>query len=388
MSMQPIPWPAEYDPPAGVAYWREWREKIPAARPVVVLHGGYGKRNLGDDAILHVLLGQLREAMSGAQIIVLCHGPEWVRREHGAEAHHFASVSAWRAILAADFYLIGGGGIINRINVYSGWRRGRWLDPKGKFLFLAALAAGAHGARVVFHAIGATSVPDPVVGWLAQVALRRADAVSVRDPLSRQVLAGLGVRREIRLVPDPAALLEPAAPEVARAILRREGLDPDGRLIGLNLRPVGEPDADNAQTAATAARLADWLAERHGCRVCFLPFGRHPTKAVEDDTTLAREIERRVRRRDSFHILAHPCSPPEMKAILGEMDFCLLERLHAAILAAGAGTPFLAVSYDDKVSQFMQAIGQGMRIIPLRDFRWETARAALEAAISWPPRAA
>jgi polysaccharide pyruvyl transferase WcaK-like protein len=366
------------------SYWRRWRNAWKdVAAPLVVLHGGYGKRNLGDDAILHVLLCQLKAAIPEAQVVVLCHGPERVQRAHGVTAYHFTAPKAWRAICQAHLYIIGGGGIINRINAYSGYRRWRWLDPKGKFLFLAARLAKACGAKVCFHVIGATSVPDPLVGWLARWAMGAADAITVRDPASRQVLQALGVRQEIAVHPDPAVSLKAAPAPRAREILRAEGLDPDKRLVGLNLRPVIESDIDDAETAAAIAQVIDTLAVSAELQVCFLPFGRHPSKVAENDEHLGAMVGERLREATRYHVLRYAPTPPEMKAILAQMDFCILERLHATILAASVGTPFVAISYDAKVSQFLAAIGEDVRACDLRDLTAEGLQNLVARYLPW-----
>ncbi len=46
--------------------------------PRVVIHGGYGKNNMGDDALLHVIRGRVLAAFPNAEIHVVCHGPERV----------------------------------------------------------------------------------------------------------------------------------------------------------------------------------------------------------------------------------------------------------------------------------------------------------------------
>src|SRR5688572_2911510 len=89
---------------------RDWLSDrgIHAAR--VTLHGGYGKNNLGDDAILHVLILRVLEELPGAQLTIVCHGPENVARRYahipGLAACGFKSRAALRAMLRSHIYII------------------------------------------------------------------------------------------------------------------------------------------------------------------------------------------------------------------------------------------------------------------------------------------
>ncbi len=356
-----------------------WRRQRP---PRVVVHGGYGKLNLGDDAILDCILTRLRAEWPQARVIVLSHGPQWVRAVYGnaVVAHGFASVGAWRAITHSDLYIIGGGGIVDRINTYSGLQRLRLLDPKGKYLFLAALLARACGAHVAFYSIGATSVPDPLVGWLARVAVARADWATVRDPLSARVLSSLGVRRPLPITPDPATALSPVTRERACAILAAEGVDLSRPLVVLTFRYVAEPDIDNASTVREVARLTECLAAEYNAAVLFVPFGRHPHRDVENDARFAAQVRVHLPRSSDLVILSRPYSPSEVKGILGLARVCIAERLHAVLLASTAGVPVVGVVYDDKVEQYM-ALANLPERIPLREFRAERALQAIDALV-------
>ncbi len=369
---------------SGVALWRQWGQDLKKRgrqKPRVVLHGGYGKRNLGDDAILEVLLAQVQEAIPSVRIAVLCHGPAEVRTRHEVPACHFASWAALKAIFTADIYIIGGGGIINQINTYSGFRRVRVLDPKGKFLFVAAAMAKLGGARLDFHAIGATSFPDPVVRWLAPRVLNRADALTVRDVYSQEILRAAGVREPIPVVPDPVAGLEPAPPQVAEQLLAEAGIAPDRLKVGINFRYVAEPDIDNDQTVRDVARLVEWLRAEWDAQVIFVPFGRHPNRPVENDLLFAREVAGQLDTCRDFYVLERDIRPAEMKAILGRMDVCVLERLHAVILAAPTGVPLVSVIYDRKVAAFADMVGLQDTKLPLRQFDFETARERVGALL-------
>jgi polysaccharide pyruvyl transferase CsaB len=371
--------PANQDQP-----WRQWGQDLQkrgCLPPRVVLHGGYGKRNIGDDAILEVLLAQLRDAIPSAEITVVGHGPAEVQARHDVAACHFASWAALKAILTADVYIIGGGGIINRINTYSGFRHLRVLDPKGKFLFIAAAMAKLSGARLDFHAIGATSFPDSIVRWLAPRVLDRADALTVRDPQSRELLQSAGVRKAIHVVPDPVVKLEPAPATFAKQLLTEMGVALDRLKVGVNFRYVSEPDIDNARTIRDVALLVEWLQIERDAQVLFLPFGRHPSRQVENDLIFAHKVAECLNHRQDFRILERELRPAEMKAVLGQMDLCLLERLHSVIMAAPTGVPIISVIYDDKVAAFADMVGLEESKLPLREFSFETARERVTALL-------
>jgi polysaccharide pyruvyl transferase WcaK-like protein len=348
--------------------------------PRVVIHGGYGKNNMGDDALLHVIRGRVLTAFPDARIHVVCHGPERVmeryRDAHGGPvtASHFKSADTVGAAVRSDLYIIGGGGIVNRINAYSGLMTFKWLDPKGKFQFLAALLAGWTGAFTLYYGIGAESFPDPVVRRLMRFALKRADVVSTRDPRTMENLREIGVEREIVQVLDPAISLEPAPRDEADAVLRTAGATVSAErarpLVGLNFRWVGDPAIDNERTLAEATRLARDL-ETRGCDVIFFPISQHPDRHLEDDLDFGRRLRDALGAPEWFSLLEEYPHPAVYMALLGACDALVLTRLHAVILGTMMGVPLAAVSYDDKVTEFVKLSGQHERLVELDGFTYE-----------------
>jgi polysaccharide pyruvyl transferase WcaK-like protein len=352
--------------------YAEWLGSKGVSRPRVAIHGGYGKNNLGDDAILDVLLARTLGRFPDADVTVVCHGPENVKARYrdlpSLSACHFKSLGALRAVVGSHLYFIGGGGIINRINVYSGRQRLRLLDMKGKYLFLAALGAKLSGARTHFYAIGATSFPDAGVKLLAQWGLRHADIVSVRDPMSLDNLRALGVDRDIVLVRDPAVALTPAPKEAAERLLSRWNAGAGGRPRAcLGFRYVREPDISNEAKVDRVAALARHLMHS-GLQVVFLAASQHPSEHFEDDLHFGRAVRSRLGHAAGFALIEEYCHPRLTMAALGCMDLCVLERLHAVILASMAGRRVYAISYDNKVSEFVKLAGQERCLMGLRDF--------------------
>ena len=390
--MRPLP-PALRDIPADVpGLWDTLATRfVSLGRPPrVVIHGGYGKNNMGDDALLHVIRGRVLTAFPAAEVHVVCHGPERVIARYRDDpagpvtSSHFKSVETVSAARRSDLYIIGGGGIVNRINAYSGLMMLKWLDPKGKFQFLAALLAGWTGAFTIYYGIGAESFPDPVVKNLTRFALKRASVVSARDPRTIANLRELGVKREIVQVLDPALSLEPAPAEeadkllvdagtVARAVRTRP-------LVGLNFRWVGDPAVDNDRTLAEAVRLARELHQR-GCDVIFLPISQHPDKHLEDDLDFGRRLRHELEVPEWFALLETYPHPAVYMALLGACDALVLSRLHAVILGTMMGVPIATVSYDDKVSEFVKLSGQEARMIDLPEFTLERLQPALDEVL-------
>ena len=83
-------------------------------RPNRVLIGGdYGHGSLGDEASLHVVLEQLREAAPNVSAVVASGDPDRTRREHDVGAIDDHDVPALiEAAASSDLIVAGGGGLL------------------------------------------------------------------------------------------------------------------------------------------------------------------------------------------------------------------------------------------------------------------------------------
>ena len=63
------------------------------------------------------------------------------------------------------------------------------------------------------------------------------------------------------------------------------------------------------------------------------------------------------------------------------MDFCILERLHTVILASKVGVQFFAVSYDNKVTEFVKMIKQESMMMDIKEFSFEKIREKIDPYI-------
>jgi polysaccharide pyruvyl transferase CsaB len=359
----------KYDPFSVDDIWIKINKELSKKQnPIFVLHGGYGKKNVGDDAICGMLIERIKKYIQDPYFIVICHGPKEIKKLYSKEikeAYHFKDVRTFKAAIKADAYVIGGGGIINKINTYSGFSNFKILDMKGKFMFIIGILAKLFGAKLVFFSIGATSIPDIGVKLLSKLAINFADHTSVRDPLSQKILKKIGIKKSIPLAFDPVILLKPSSKLKARKILQNEKIPLNKPLIGITFRYVRDDVFKTKKKIQILADIINNLIKKYDVNMLFVPFGRHPSKVLENDKSFARELEKNIANKDRYFILKKDYRPKEYKAILSILDFAILERLHAIIMAAPTGIPFIALSYDNKVDQFLKMIKMSEVAFPL-----------------------
>ncbi|MBC5810612.1 MAG: polysaccharide pyruvyl transferase CsaB [Candidatus Eremiobacteraeota bacterium] len=290
-----------------------------------LLSGYYGFANLGDEALLAQIVSGLRVRWPLAEIVVLSAEPEETAhrlRVRAVPRMDFGAVR--RAIDDSDVVLSGGGGLL---------QSGTSLKSLLYYAGIIRSAVNAKKRTMIFaQSIG------PLDFWGRQTVrecCKGVTAATVRDERSRELLASLLPAVPVELTADPVFLYEP--PE-APPDLTRFGLGPQSEPFVLFAVRKTSRFVD---AVAVLARAADRLAEVHGARVAFVPFGG------AGDAEAASRVIRRCR---SQPALVELDDLDAVAAAIARARLVVGVRLHALILAVRLGTPFLAVSYDPKVS--------------------------------------
>lgn len=294
-----------------------------------LLSGYYGFGNLGDEALLEVIVEQLRARWPRCAVDVLSGDPAATARSYGVEATPRMDLARVRAAIdAADVVLSGGGGLLQNATslrsllYYSGVIRSAVRAGKPTMIFAQSIGPLDFWGRAMVRNF-----------------CKGVEAATVRDERSRTLLTSLLPDVPVERTADPVFLFEPGGEPLD---LAAEGLaGDDAPLVVVSVRKWQGTDG----TVQAMAGVVDRLAGQHGVRVAFLPLGGPP------DAEVATTI---IRRCASTPVLLPDYPLGQAAQVVGRASLVIGMRLHALVIAARLGVPFLALPYDPKVTALLE----------------------------------
>ena len=305
----------------------------------LLLSGYYGYGNAGDEAVLAGLIAGFRAATAKTEIIALSGSPAETEAAHGiAAADRYKPAALLREIGRADLVLSGGGSLLQDVT-----------SAHGIFYYLGVVRmAQAMGRKTMFIAQGIGPLKRARSRRLVRSVANRLNAVTVRDAGSADLLAEIGVTRPpVEVTADPALLLGVPGPAASEGI----------GSFGVALRPWQGQEGLAAHVADACASVLS------GRRALLLPMQPSSDKPVAEQFARQWHQADQARNRATLCSLEKGLTP--LLANIASCDLMIGMRLHALILAAAAGVPSVALSYDPKVDAFMRASGQGEAVYDL-----------------------
>ena len=303
----------------------------------IAIMGFAGRGNTGDEAILAGTLCEIYHR-GETDVEVFSWDPEDTGARHGVKSHPI--LPGLRGLLdfrsrlnRGDLFLLGGGSLLQD------GERGMV-----SFWLLRALAAKSRGCRVVFYAQGVGPLKSAIARFLtALIVPLCADMVTLRDPES---FAYLPAFLKPRLVADAALLLPPLAADKVR-----------GRIVVALRRKAEMEDMENDLAACLAH-----FAKRNDLELVYKPL-QHPEDCA---------INERMARLSGGRAVCEPLDVEQTRRLLASAELVVTMRLHAAILAAGVGTPVVGLAYDTRVSSFFAQLDMSPAQCPWsEEFRYQ-----------------
>lgn len=323
----------------------------------VILSGYYGFNNAGDEAVLAALVQLVRENLPTAEPVALSADPAATAERLGIRAvSRWDKRAVWQEMADAALFCSGGGSLLQDVT-----------SVRSVYFYAAQIKLAAKlGVPTIVLAQGL----GPLNTWagrkLAAGALKKCRILSWRDEKSLKLAQELGVSALPNYqVCDPVLLWHP---DVQPA--ERESAD----TVVLALRPWRGLDLQKAADLVRGLK-AD------GEKVALLPLYYGGGEACGEDEKLAMELNE-ILGADAVPI-CRVTSPEDVWAAIAAAKLVVGMRLHALIMAAAAGVPAVAVSYDPKVSAF--AANMGIAELPSGvAFAPDTARTAVREALRRP----
>lgn len=282
------------------AIYKKAREEFYATCNKVVICGYYGFFNLGDELVLE----RIKEALSPLQATV-------IGARGGGRIWRFNPFGIAKALRSSSLFLLGGGSLLQNST-----------SNRSLFYYLSMLkAASFFGRRTMLYANGFGPIGGERAKRRCEKALVHVDVASFRDrgSLSRALpLLHEGTRAYQTC--DPALTPIPAREKKDRIALFIRGEDCKKELLSC-LKTFFQ--AKGRGVFASMNKKSDLGSCKKAAEKTGLPF-----------LSL-----------DSFE---------DASAFIASSRLVISSRLHALVLAASAGVPFIALCHDPKLSAFAE----------------------------------
>lgn len=305
----------------------------------VGISGSYGGFNIGDEAILHVMIRELKNALP-VEITVFSKNVEHTRQRHPVEkvvpVRKLAKDEIVQELEDLDLFILGGGGIL--------------YDRDAEVYLREADIAVSKKIPIMVYAVGA----GPIETFDAKLSIRdvlnKVQAITVRDSWTKILLQRAGVEKDILVTADPAFLIE--SEEFTDEMLQQEAVPIDKHIVGFSVREPG-PAAPNLSTTeyhTLLANAADFVIERLDANVLFIPMEWY-------DLQHSHAIISKMKRIKRAFILRGEYAPTQIAGLMKRLDLAVGMRLHFLTLAAIAHTPIVPLPYAEKVEGFLELLG-------------------------------
>lgn len=370
-------------------------------RIALLHHTGGG--NLGDQASVGAVIGNIKQRWPGSVIALLSMNPSETARIHGVPSYPLRTytwelgyrsaarqsnsaskfpfmwwlrttrtpvlrlpraisrevtflIGALRTIRHFDLLIVSGGGQLTG-------KSGPWGFPYSIVLWF--LMAKLADRRCMFLNVGAGPLTDPLTKFFVTRTLYAADYVSFRDKPSQALARNIGFAGESHVFPDNVYGLEVCAHCVLGSHKREQ------TIVGIS--PLAYPSdsiysareqmTTYAEVISKFAIFASSLARRSYSITLFgTDFGEDPT-TIEDLRTSLRD--------------RHKIATPTYEAVkvvdellekMSAMDYVVTCRFHGVVFAHLLNKPVLAISPHPKVTDLMSALGLSKYCVDIQIF--------------------
>lgn len=299
----------------------------------IMLSGYYGFGNSGDEALLQVILHDLRVCRPDLSIVVLSGNPQETAEKHRVKAVDRMNLKEIYKTMKHTKLLLSGGGSLIQDSTSS----------KSLYYYLTIIAmAKKCGCKVMLYANGVGPVSSVLNRKISAKVLNQVDMITLRDPDSLDELKRMKVRKSKMMVTaDPAIGLSPCEDERTRELLQRFECEKPPLIISLrNWKQYDE------LISREIKRFIIEVRSRYGCKSLLLPM--QPSR----DGELCKQVAK-----GTDAVVLEQLSTREVLGLMKHSGAVIGMRLHALIYATAVGAPTVGIVYDPKVEGYLRYLG-------------------------------
>lgn len=317
-----------------------------------VIIGNYGATNLGDETILENILKHHPEI----DFTVFSHNPSETQQKHKVKSTYslpFGLHSILRgnthhslkALHQADFVIIGGGGL--------------FTDEKIKAVLLWSwhfFWAKHYQKPVFFYANSIGPLKTKIGKWLTKKVFQKANFITVRDSESAEYLKQWKIKN-YKITADPAFLsvtqnLSKYDTSINKSFNK---LRIRKRTVAISLRSWIKHEKNYVEILKKITKKQ----EEKGYQILLISM-----QSFQDDD---RKILEKITTKKS--LIISPQNFTELLGILNQCEFTIGMRLHFIIASTLSKTPFIALSYSQKIDSLIKNLAMENYLLPIEKIK-------------------
>lgn len=307
----------------------------------ISLSGYYGFNNCGDDALLHAIINDLKEAKPNIRINVFSANPKKTRQDYAVDSSFRFNFCSLTKVLKKTKMLVNGGGSL--IQDATSSRSLRYYTHIMK-------KAHSLGCKVFVYANGIGPVSDKNLERAGE-SLRLCDGITLREPASLSELSRLRVPCEnVTVTADPAITLKGCSPKRAHQILSEIGISAGRKILCVSVRDWSNNDSS---LFLSLAHILDEKAEKHDADVLFVPM------KMPDDLKASNKVASLMKK---AYVCDKDLAYDDLIGIISQSHIVIGMRLHTLIFSVGAAIPTVGIIYDPKIDGFLDYVDVKYRL--------------------------
>lgn len=185
---------------------------------------------------------------------------------------------------------------------------------------------------------------------IARYALNQVNLITLREKFSGLNLRNLGITKPlIQVTADDSVTLPSADQTNFEVIMENEGIKIQRPLIGMNiigLHYLKKFKAKMNKARKLLANIADKLIDKYGATILFVPL----QYGGDSDVPPSLDVLQLMRNKDRAFIISQQYDEKVIKDIVGQMDLAIGFRYHFNIFAVTSGVPAIGIYLDNYYS--------------------------------------